>query len=228
MNLQTNYRQFPAISNSDLTEFRDFIFGYNRFKPVNAFAFGSALHEVLLEPKIPHIFPDTVDIDLITVLKEKVKDNKFCKWILQFSRKEQSLLFQDNETLLPCKAKIDMVFKQNIIVDFKTTSQRTEEAFLKSCFEYDYDRQSAFYLDAVINQQKFLTIKRNPPRFIFVGIQKKSPHKLFIFDATAEPNFIQQGRNKYQALLGKWQEMGGIPKGFIASSWDKDLLKQAA
>jgi hypothetical protein len=44
-----------SITNSDLTEFRDFIFGIKRFKPVNAFAFGSAFHEVLLEPKAPHM-----------------------------------------------------------------------------------------------------------------------------------------------------------------------------
>ena len=46
--ITTNYRQIPAISNSDLTEFRNYLFGRPNFKPQKAFGFGSALHEMIL------------------------------------------------------------------------------------------------------------------------------------------------------------------------------------
>lgn len=222
------YRQYPAISNSDLTEFRDFIFGIKRFKPVNAFAFGSAFHEILLEPKAPHIFPDSVDKDLVYHLSNKVRENKFCKWALQFSRKEQGFLFDDAQTNLPCKAKIDMVLSQNLIVDFKTTSQRSEAAFLKSCLEYEYDRQAAFYLDAATNHNHFGSQRKSNMKFIFVGVQKKAPYDLYIFDTSKDAAFIEQGRKKYKALLRRWKEMGGVPNAFLPSTWNVELLNQAA
>lgn len=232
-----NYRQYPAISNSDLSEFRDFIFAKKRFKPFKAFAFGSALHEHLLEPHKPHFIPDTVDKDLVLHISNKVRENKFCKWVLQFSRKEQGFLFEDENTKLPCKAKIDMVLKQNLIVDFKTTSQPNEAAFLKSCIEYEYDRQAAFYSDAIRNFQKNLHSHQiggrgnrcyREVKFIFVGIQKKAPYDIFIFDASTEKGFIGYGRKKYQSLLKTWQEMGGIESGFTPSTWNRNLLQNVA
>jgi hypothetical protein len=78
-------------------------------------------------------------------------------------------------------------------VDLKTTSQTSYERFVKSCLDYDYDRQAAFYLDSV-----------GAKRFIFIGIAKKSPHGLYFFEA--DRDFIAGGRKKYQALLRKWRE----------------------
>ena len=44
------YRQIPAISNSDLTEYKHYLFGRKFRKPQKAFEFGSILHETILEP----------------------------------------------------------------------------------------------------------------------------------------------------------------------------------
>ena len=217
-----NYRQYPAISNSDLTEFRDFLFGFNRFKPYKAFEVGSAVHEALLEPKKPHIFSENVNLEQVAQLAKNVRSHPFCQWILQFSRKEIGFLFQDKETGLPCKAKLDTFWRQHLIVDFKTTSQPSYKAFVDSCFEYEYDHQAAFYLDAV--KQNF----NSTLKLVFVGIQKKEPFDLFLFDATANNQFIELGRKKYKALLRKWNEMGGVPKGFTPLSWNVELLKQVA
>ena len=62
-------------------------------------------------------------------------------------------------------------------------------------------RQAAFYLDSI-----------NAKRFVFVGIAKKAPHGLFIFEP--DRDFIQAGRQKYRALLRKWKEVG-----FVPSTW---------
>lgn len=218
----SNYRAYPSISNSDLTEFKNYLFGIKPFKPYNAFAFGSVLHSKLLEPNLPVIIPKDVDIELIEHLISKIRQNRFCSWALNGSQNELAILFNDIHTNLPCKAKLDLVRRRNVIIDFKSTSQRNFKAFVKSCYQYEYDRQAAFYLDA-LNRQK-----QSKSCFIFVGIQKKEPYDIFIFDAFSQPNFIKDGRNKYQLLLKKWQEVGGIPNGFIAPSWDMNLLKNTA
>lgn len=203
-----HYRQIPAISNSDLTEFKNLIFGRKPRKPQRAFDFGSVLHETILEPKNDIIIPDSVDIDLINHLATKVKQDRFCSWVLQFASKERVNLFTDPTTHLDCKSKLDLVYKNSLVVDLKTTSQPNYEVFLKSCLEYDYDRQAAFYLDSIGGK-----------RFIFIGIQKKAPYNLFYFDASKEPNFIETGRKKYKALLKKWKEEVGNTIDFVPSSW---------
>lgn len=204
-----NYRQIPAISNSDLTDFKNYLFGRKPYKPQKAFDFGSVLHETILEPKNEILIPDSVDLELINHLTKKVREDKFCKWILQFAGKERINLFTDPITDLRCKSKLDLVYKTSLIVDLKTTSQPTYKAFLQSCFDYDYDRQAAFYLDSIGGK-----------RFIFVGIQKKSPYDLFFFDASNEKNFIETGRKKYKALLRKWKEEVGKTIDFVPSTWE--------
>lgn len=196
------YRQIPAISNSDLTEFRNYFFGRPNFKPKKAFDFGATLHEMILEPKKPLQAPEFVDMDLVQHLSQQVRADQFCQWILQFASKEQVHLFTDPSTELPCKTKLDLNFKNRLIVDLKTTSQTSYERFVKSCLDYDYDRQAAYYLDSI-----------GAKRFIFIGIAKKSPHGLYIFEA--DRDFIAGGRKKYQALLRKWKEYNYIPTSWV-------------
>ncbi len=124
--------------------------------------------------------------------------DKQCRWYLKYSRKEQVELFTDPDTKLGCKSKLDVLYRRTTILDFKTTSARSRSEFLQKCLEYDYDRQAAFYLDAVGGK-----------RFIFVGIQKVKPHALFHFEATAADGFVGYGRKKYKALLRKWKEVHG-------------------
>ncbi len=120
------------------------------------------------------------------------------RWYLQYSRKEQVELFTDPDTGLACKSKLDVLYRRHTVLDFKTTSTRSLSEFVEKCSEYDYDRQAAFYLDAVGGK-----------RFIFVGIQKIKPHALFYFEATAANGFVEYGRKKYKALLRKWKEVYG-------------------
>jgi hypothetical protein len=200
---ETQYRQLPRIANSDLSEFRDHLFGLKSFKPEKAFAFGSMLHELILEPKKQTQIPDDMDADLLYILREKVIKDRFCSWLRQFARKESVCLFTNPTTSLPCKSKLDLVYKNRLVVDLKTTSQRNYTSFVKSCNTYDYDRQAAYYLDGVGGK-----------RFVFVGIQKVHPFDLFIYEPSRE--FIEEGRNKYQCLLEAWKEVG-----FTPSSWHK-------
>lgn len=65
-------------------------------------------------------------------------------------------------------------------------------------------------------------------KFIFVGVQKKAPYDLYIFDTSKDAAFIEQGRKKYKALLRRWKEMGGVPNAFVPSTWNVELLNQAA
>ena len=80
--------------------------------------------------------------------------------------------------------------RRTTLIDFKTTNYPDLPHFLASAERYDYDRQAALYLDAL-----------NATRFLIIGVHKKAPHAVWLFDATAAPSCIERGRKKYAALL---------------------------
>lgn len=192
-----NYRKIPRISNSDLTEFKYKLFNIERRIPLKAFAFGSAFHQLLLEPHkgIKDLSPG-VDFELVERLIQAVKASRLCRWFLQFAGKEQIHLFTDPDTGLHCKSKLDICYRQSTILDFKTTSARSEEEFLRHAWNFDYDRQAAFYLDSIAAK-----------RFLFVAVQKRSPFKVFTLDTALVPGFVDYGRKKYKALLRSWKKL---------------------
>lgn len=205
-----DYRAIPAYSNSDLSEFERQMFGKPQRNLVKAYAFGSALHEVILEPNTIHNLPENVDLELCQLLAKRVRQDKFTRWALQWSRKENIYLFTDPITGLPCKTKLDMNYKNRIVTDIKSTSQKDYASFLNSCFEYSYDRQAAHYINSVPGAK----------RFIFIGVQKVRPYDVFYFEATKYPGFVERGHKKAQALLREIQRTGWRPNNWTKTNQD--------
>ncbi|RYF64329.1 MAG: hypothetical protein EOO39_26885, partial [Cytophagaceae bacterium] len=160
-------------------------------------------------------------------LMDAVRRDAFCRRYLRMAERgrteqeaaeaerERIVLFTDPATKLACKSRLDLVYtspkRQNtLIFDFKTTSACTQAQFLQSCYDYDYDRQAAFYLDSLrfADGHEWATTKRF--RFVFVGVMKDKPHRLFAVDATSLPGFVEYGRKKYRFWLKKWQETSGL------------------
>lgn len=188
-----NYRQFPAFSNSDLTEYERFLLGEPNRKPVKAFAEGSAFHQLLLEPRSNRPIEGAIDRERLGNMAKAVRATWFGRWALQWGQKEQPHLFRDPATGLPCKCQTDIRLRHGLIVDIKTTRARTYRQFIECCEEYQYDRQAAFYLDGL-----------NARRFVLLGVQKAEPFQVFYFEPTADTigrAFIQDGRERYQRLL---------------------------
>ncbi|MCK8495844.1 PD-(D/E)XK nuclease-like domain-containing protein [Spirosoma sp. RP8] len=210
-----DYRSLPRISNSDLTEFKNRIFGYRPYQPASALAFGSALHELILEPNTNVNMPESVDRNLLNKVAEQVQADAYCRWALQFSRKESVQLWKDPATGLLLKSKLDLVHRNRLVIDFKSTSQRTHADFLKSLHTYDYDRQAAFYLDSV-----------NAHRFVFIGVQKIKPYNIWIVEPPA--CFVETGRKKYRALLREWKRRQEAGQPFTPSSWNREPVLNPA
>lgn len=217
-NTYMEYRSIPRISNSDLTEFRNFLFGRPERKPVKAFAFGTALHEMILEPGKSGTNPQKVDLELVNKLATVAREDKFLEWILQYSSKEEVRLWQDLETGLALKSRLDIVYKNRLVVDIKSTSCRTREDFVASCLKYDYDRQAAFYLDSLGAEE---IVKR---RFMFVAIQKVKPFNIWKVEYPGNSDFINFGRRKYQSLLSEWKQREARGLCFVPSTWGTELF----
>ncbi len=229
------YRALSRVSNSDLTRLKEEHLGYwsvpsARFIPEKTKVFGRAFHQHLLEPEtvgtvLSQFLPDLVDpliqpdtnalaptqTKQLQALMQTIRQDGFCRRYLRLSERERIILSTEPTTGVPCKARLDMVYtspkrRNAMVIDLKTTSARTQAQFLESCYTYDYDRQAAFYIDSLryADGQEWATTKQF--RFVFIGVMKQRPYRLFAVDATSIPGFMDYGRKKYRFWLRKWRE----------------------
>ena len=92
---------------------------------------------------------------------------------------ETSIFWEMNAT--GCKARPDwMVNDGEFIIDLKTTADASPEAFAKSCANYRYHVQDAWYSKAV---ESVLGIK---PVFVFVVVESTEPHSVAIYTLSLE------------------------------------------
>lgn len=228
-----DYRALPRVSNSDLTRLKEEHLGYwsvpsARFIPEKTKAFGRAFHQHLLEPEtvgtvLSQFLPDMMDPALrpdelapaqtkqLQTLMQTIRQDGFCRRYLRLSERERIVLSTDPTTGIACKARLDMVYtspkrRNAMVIDLKTTSARTQAQFLESCYTYDYDRQAAFYVDSLRHADGCEWGTTKQFRFVFIGIMKQSPYRLFAVDATSIPGFIDYGRKKYRFWLRKWRD----------------------
>lgn len=218
-----DYRSLNRIANSDLSEFENFIFGRKAYYSQKALSTGQELHRHLLERHtIGPCWDSEVDMTQVRCMARAGRRDPFLKWVIQFSQNEQVHLWEDGETGLLLKSKLDNVYKDRLVVDLKSTSARSEAAFLKDCQRYNYDRQAAFYLDAIA--------RPGGPRrrFALVAIQKKKPFAVYCLEFADDSEFVEGGRRKYRFLLDMWakRQAQGIP--FIPSSWATDDTAQTS
>ncbi len=205
-----------------------------RFNLDKAKVFGRTFHQHLLEPEtigtvlqqlLPDLAPgsfamsadpnmlDPKRTEQLNALMKTIRQDTFCRRYLRLSERERTVLSTDPATGVACKARLDMVHtspkrRNALVIDVKTTSARTQAQFLESCYTYDYDRQAAFYIDSLRNADCAEWATTRQFRFVFIGVMKQRPHRLFAVDATSIPNFVEYGRKKYRFWLRKWREEG--------------------
>ena len=189
-----DYRALPAIANSDLSRLRDALHGRppRPASSLGALGLGTAFHTALLEPDLYEPGLPGINDTLIWWMVDGVKLNAEVNELLEIGTPEPSCIFTESTTGTLCKLRADLIVDQPgqpyTIIDFKTTLARDQDHFISQCSGYDYDRQAAFYSDAL-----------NADRFILVGVQKVEPFGLFVFEVP--PHMLAGGRAKYLRLL---------------------------
>ena len=190
------YRAMPAVANSDLSRLRDALEGRAPRPKTSAndgaLSFGTAFHTALLEPDQYVAGQPGLNDTLVWWLVEGVQLNTQLAELLAQGTPEISALFTEPQSDTLCKLRADLVVDQPgqpfTIIDFKTTSARDADHFLWQCSAYDYDRQAAFYTDAL-----------RADRFLLVGVQKTEPFGVFTIEVSEQ--LLAEGRQKYHRLL---------------------------
>jgi PDDEXK-like domain of unknown function (DUF3799) len=199
------YRKLKAYSNSRLSEIKNLLMGMEQPKPLKAFSMGSILHQLILEPELAeaedYVFLSPAPRRHLKAAMQAVLRNRLLRRVLRSeeAEREQVIQWTDKVTGLPCKAKVDIAYRDHRgrhIIDLKSTGERTREAFLRSCAQYEYERQAAFYLDG-----------SGAESFTIYGVQKVAPYRVFRKGYTRRE--LEIGRWKYRFILGKVVELEG-------------------
>lgn len=193
-----NYYQHPAISNSMLSDYEKKLFNLPSFgNRDKANQFGQLVHCLILEKDCNCVDDNLLtedDKNLIGFIVINALKNPFIKWLRQWTSKEKEIYWSEQNTGLPCKSKLDSLFKKTVI-DLKTTSAKTENEFKRNILSFKYNRQGAFYMDAV-----------GAKRFIIVGLQKQAPFNIWKIEISKTD--LEAGRKQYLQLLKHGQKHG--------------------
>ncbi|TYZ12624.1 hypothetical protein FY528_04825 [Hymenobacter lutimineralis] len=199
---QPDHRALPFVSNTDLSNLKNELLGLTRTGNPQALIFGSAFHEAVLEPDRYHAPQELppAQLRLLDTLAAAVRRQRYCRDLLYRGTAELTHTAVHEETGLTVKIRPDLLvvtprLGRRVLVDFKTTSCRDYAQFVGTIEQYDYDRQAAFYSDVL-----------QADRFLFIGVQKKAPHDIWLVELSADNHSMEQGRKKYCRLLRAYAE----------------------
>lgn len=113
----------------------------------------------------------------IAGIQESLAKNADVRKHLRGTRTEVDVRWQDGETGLLCKARVDAWNEaERIAVDLKTTGDASREAFPKTCAAYGYHRQAALYRLGFAANDKPLK------QFVFIAVEKEPPYAVNLFE----------------------------------------------
>ena len=160
------------------------------------FLFGRAFHARILEPEVYfkdyHNQLSGQDQVKIAKMRKSILSHPSASKLLLGGVNEQVHLWDEPITGAKCKIKCDKV-NQNLIIDLKSTRDASPYGFARSCRNYRYDVQSAFYLDGVPDAKQF----------VFIACEAESARvEVYV----APEKMVQDGRRKYMENLETYVE----------------------
>lgn len=217
-----------------------------------AMTIGSAVHTATLEP---HLF-DQQYVAMPEGIDKRTKEGKAAFAALEQSGKiilsaddyrdvcRIAISVQDHETAslflkeghaevsifteiedIPAKCRIDWL-RTSVICDLKSTDDASPNGFARSCANYGYDMQCAWYLDCA--DAAGLSIDA----FVFIVVEKSAPYAVALYELDAAS--IEVGRAKYQRALSLYRhckmvgEWPGYSPEIISIQLPKWALMEAA
>ena len=196
-----SYHAHPNISSSDVKAVATRSLAhwkYKTYKTSPAFALGSAVHALVLEPhknlvirgpedrrgskwKDASLAADLdgkillteSDFDLAAEIAGAVRAHPVVRgWLAEPSLiAEGSFFADDSETGVNIKCRPDgWIWNGGIVFDIKTTRDASPDGFPREMRNYGYDLQAAFYL-RTLREAGF-----DAKKFIFVAVEKEPPY----------------------------------------------------
>lgn len=161
--------------------------------------------------------------DTANRMADAVHRNKAAMLLLEGGEMEKRVDWTEPTTGAQCKSKLDCWNpKHGFIVDLKTADDGSEEGFGRSAYNYRYHVQSAFYTDALVNNN--ITVER----FYFIVVEKEAPFAVSIY--YADNDVIEKGRQAYLTDLFLYEQCRASNKwpGYSSENTLQTALKMPA
>lgn len=111
-------------------------------------------------------------------------------------RRECALYWQDSETGVDCKGRIDAI-RHEYVIDYKTAASAGTDTFRREALKYGYDLQAAMYMEAARANGY------DPTDFYFIVQEKNPPYLVNVI--RAGDAFIDRGMWIMRDLLAKYK-----------------------
>lgn len=134
------------------------------------------------------------DFVTITEINDSVRNHPTAGLWLSNGVSEQTAIWQDEETGIMCKCRLDRNPLNGVLLDLKTTEDASEYAFARSVQNYGYARQGAFYTEGV---SKATGEKHDA--FAFIAVEKKAPYRCEVY--VLAPEYLSWGWTQVHRLL---------------------------
>ena len=110
---------------------------------------------------------------------------------------QHPMIWVDPVTNVVCKGLPDAIKAGNALIDLKTTQVADMREFARTCANFGYYMQAAFYIDG----WKALTGEELP--FIFIVVESSAPHCVATY--RLDDAAIEAGRSRYRSALRLYQ-----------------------
>lgn len=135
--------------------------------------------------------------ELVKRISKAVRGNKAAAALLKGTKREKPL-FWTNDDGIRFKCRADAL-KAGIMIDLKTTTDASTEAFTREALKYGYDVQAAHYIEGYqyMNGGKV-------PAWYFIAVEKAEPFAVNIIKAGLD--FIDHGIVRRNRLIDSLKE----------------------
>lgn len=155
-------------------------------------------------------------------MRDAVHAHSFARALISEGEAERTVLFDDPVTGAPCKCRPDWMRRDDVVVDMKSTTDASPEAFGRSSFNYRYHVQAPFYVDGINLEFGYERVKH----FVFIAVEKTPPYGVGVY--FAPPEVMELGRAEYRRNLatyvackesGRWPAYSEDPTALLLPGW---------
>jgi len=134
-------------------------------------------------------------LDAADEVSSHILKHPICWALLQGGESEKVIQWEMN--CVPCKARLDL-YRPGWIVDIKTIASAEYTSFMRSCWNYKYHMQAAWYIDGV------KAAGLGECNFVFIAVEKEPPYAVACY--TPDTDMIAVGREEYLANMNTYLE----------------------
>lgn len=177
------------------------------------------------------IVVDADDLAAIEAMVCSAKSHPICEWAFRGrGANEQTILWHHAETGILLRARLDRLLWYDaataVIVDVKTTTDPSPEAFSRAIAKFGYHRQAAFYLDAVR-----ALVPGAEVHYELIAVRSSAPYETACYSLEEEPGAddgavikgpLELGREQYTAALHELARRRSIDDWL--SDWQRESI----